>query len=353
MLAPSTAEGTTYMHKKIGLAVTFGFVLASTMVYSGVAHAEEGDGVLEALTDVTAQSESAATRVLDDVAGVPTDNDGDSAIDSPVQGAEVVVPTTASEPIDLSIPGSNAGMKITLPFEDQASPAEALAPGIVAFDNNNDTSTAAVVKDDGSLVIATVIESVDAPDRYSYTIEGAPGSSLQAQPDGTVFLLDAENANILGGFLPPWARDAAGNDVPTRYEVSGNELTQIVDLNSPGIVFPVVADPQAGYTLLEGVWKNRPGGYVYKNGAQWSTRLSVWGATVWTSGLVGHQTVKTQGWVEWKNGVAPEMTTVHEQFDCHAVFGYAIWQAGIWWDFETARASHPNWFTDPQNCNWA
>ena len=340
------------MHGKISLAVVCGFLIASTVVQSGAANADESGGVLETLTNVTTQSESAATRVLDDVAAVPTRNEGDSVVDTSVQGAEVVIPINLSDTIDLSVPGSDAGMKITLPFADEASPAEALSPGVVAFDNHNNTSTAAVVKDDGSLVIATVIDSSDAPDRYTYAIEGAPGSSLQAQPNGSVFLLDAAKANILGGFLPPWARDAAGNDVPTTYEVSGNELTQTVDLSSPNIVFPVVADPQAGYTLLEGVWKNRPGGYSYKNGAQWSTRLSVWGAAVWSSGLIGHQTVKTQGWVEWKNGVAPETTTIHQQFDCHAVFGYAIWKAGIWWDFETARGSHPNWFLDPKDCNW-
>ncbi|MWB98744.1 hypothetical protein [Agromyces seonyuensis] len=66
-----------------------------------------------------------------------------------------------------------------------------------------------------------------------------------------------------------------------------------------------------------------------------------------------HQTLKTQGWVEWVNGVVPTTTTIHQQFDCHAVFGYAIWEAGLWWDFETARGSIPNWFTDPQKCNWA
>lgn len=322
------------------------------MVQGGAAHAEESDGVLGALTNVTAQSESTTTRVLEDVATVPTDSAGVSAVDTSIQGADVVIPTDLSDPINLSIPGSDAGMTISLPFSDEASTAEVLSPGVVSFDNKNNTSTAAVTKDDGSVVIATVIDSRDAPARYTYTIDGAPGSSLQSQPDGTVFLLDSASENILGGFLPAWARDAEGDDVPTHYEISGNELTQVVDLSSPDIAFPVVADPQAGYTLLEGVWKNRPGGYSYGRGSQWSTQLSNWGRTVWTSGVVGHQTVKTQGWVEWVNGVAPATTTIHQQFDCHAVFGYAIWKAGIWWDFETARASHPNWFTDPKGCNW-
>lgn len=236
-------------------------LLATSVVPGGVANADSSDGVLEALENVTSRSDSAATKVLDDVASVPTRNDGESAIDTSIQGSEVVAPLDASEPIDLSVPGSEAGLRITLPFVNEASPGEPLSPGIVAFDNNNDTTTTAVLKKDSSLIIATVISSRNAPERYTYKIDGASGSFLRAQPDGSVFLFDAAGSRILGGFLPPWARDASGNNVPTKYEVSENTMTQVVDLSSPRIVLPVVADPQAGYTLLEGVWKNRPGGY--------------------------------------------------------------------------------------------
>ncbi len=328
-------------------------VLGASAVSGQAAVADEVDGsVLRALTTVTVGSDADNTRVLDDVAEVSASDEDSSAIVAEVQGGEVMIPTDASDAIELSLPNSDAGMSISLPFADDASAAEILNPGVVSFQNNNDTHTAAVVKQDGSVVIATVIDSSAAPTRFTYEVEGAPGSFLEAQPDGTVFLLDETRTSVLGGFMAAWARDAEGNDVPTRYEISGNELTQVVDLSSPTIAYPVVADPQAGYTLLEGVWKNRPGGYKYKTGNQWSTGLSAWGAAVWTSGLVGHQTVKTQGWVEWVNGPAPTTTTIHQQFDCHAVFGYAIWKAGWWWDFETARGSNPNWLTNPKDCNW-
>lgn len=58
---------------------------------------------------------------------------------------------------------------------------------------------------------------------------------------------------------------------------------------------------------------------------------------VWSSGLIGHQTLKTLGESEVENAVVPETTAVHHQYDRNAVFGDAIWKAGIGWDFETAR----------------
>lgn len=80
-----------------------GFLIASTVVQGGAANADESGGVLEALTNVTAQSQSAATKILDDVAAVPTGNEGDSIVDTSVQGAEVVIPINLSDTIDLSV----------------------------------------------------------------------------------------------------------------------------------------------------------------------------------------------------------------------------------------------------------
>jgi len=41
---------------------------------------------------------------------------------------------------------------------------------------------------------------------------------------------------------PAWAYDAKNNPVPTRYEMRGNELVQVIDFNE-NTAFPVVADP--------------------------------------------------------------------------------------------------------------
>ena len=47
--------------------------------------------------------------------------------------------------------------------------------------------------------------------------------------------------------MEPWAIDANGNEVPTSFTWQDGTLTQHVDLTSPDIAYPVVADPAWTY----------------------------------------------------------------------------------------------------------
>ncbi|TKJ96859.1 hypothetical protein PlfCFBP13513_15740 [Plantibacter flavus] len=211
-----------------------------------------------------------------------------------------------------------------------------------------------MVKEDGSVQITTVIESANAPTAYSYAIKLPEGGYLEELEAGMVIIRDAAG-QYRGGILPAWAKDANGQDVPTSYSIDGSTLTQTVD-HTASTAFPVVADPAVSGKLLAGYWKNRPGGYAYKNGSQWSTHLSPQGAAVYTQGVIGIEIIKNQGWAEWRSfPTTPESATIEQQYKCHAQFGYAIWKAGIWWDFETARGSNPNWLPGilQHQCNWA
>lgn len=68
-------------------------------------------------------------------------------------------------------PASTVGL--TLPYARSASPALVEAPGVVSHDNNNNgSSTVAVLKPDTAVQINTVIRNAAGPTRYSY----APGS---------------------------------------------------------------------------------------------------------------------------------------------------------------------------------
>ncbi|WP_158548209.1 hypothetical protein [Desertihabitans brevis] len=59
--------------------------------------------------------------------------------------------------------------------------------------------------------------------------------------DGRVSVLDADGEVVLG-IEAPWAVDAAGEAIPTRYAVDGRTLTQVVETDA-STEFPVVADP--------------------------------------------------------------------------------------------------------------
>lgn len=306
---------------------------------------------LASVTDHAYQTPTDASNVLDGVAEVETVAGGRLAIDERVGVADIEIPVDPSEGLSLSIEHVGIDISVGLPFAERAKDARVEAEGVVAYDNGNGSTTVPVVKDDGSIQITTVITHAGAPTRYPYTIALSEGGYLEKLEEGMIVIRDADG-DFAGGVLPAWAKDANGADVPTHFEIDGGVLTQVVE-HDGSVAYPVVADPAVGAGLLGGYWKNRAGGYVYKNGSQWSTHLSPWGAAVYTQGIVGNEIVKNQGWVEWANyPTTPVTATIEQQYKCHAQFGYAVWLAGLWWDFETARGSNPNWLWNPQRCNW-
>ncbi|WP_345717600.1 hypothetical protein [Angustibacter luteus] len=69
----------------------------------------------------------------------------------------------------------------------------------------------------------------------------APGQRLE--PAGAGALVVVDGADVVGAVEAPWAVDATGRRLPTRYELRGDGgLRQLVD--TEGATFPVVADPK-------------------------------------------------------------------------------------------------------------
>lgn len=133
-------------------------------------------------------------------------------------------------------------VSVSLPQAETAQPAT-ISEGNVAYDNGNGSHTVTSLDSEGALTALTVIESPSAPDSYAYEIKVDEGGWLELQADGSVWIINAEGA-VSGLIETPWAIDANGDKVPTSYEVSGSTLTQRIDLSSPSIHYPVVADPK-------------------------------------------------------------------------------------------------------------
>lgn len=135
--------------------------------------------------------------------------------------------------------------------------------GLVVYpgEQKSDVSVAVGVADDGkrgpSMAIHTVIPSADSPREYTYDISGARPI---LNDDGSVSLVgdDVTSAagdkvdgpersrpaaqRVMGSIARPWAADAHGAPVPTRFAVRGGALVQTVDFKET-TAFPVVADP--------------------------------------------------------------------------------------------------------------
>lgn len=144
-----------------------------------------------------------------------------------VSDAQVTL-TTSDVDITIGLPYSTGEAAVSIDGTD-------VIPSVEGIDN-------VVERHSTGVRAMTVIHDETAPTMYPYTLTG--GVFVQ-EHDGTVVIEDGEG-RLIGEVAPAWAIDAEGLDVPTWYEVSGNELRQYVDHRSAA--YPVVADPSVRVT---------------------------------------------------------------------------------------------------------
>ena len=100
----------------------------------------------------------------------------------------------------------------------------------------------AVVQDVGAQGqrVAFIINTPTDPTEYRLDFDGA--ATLELDSTGAVMVLDA-HSQLLALVSPPWARDANGTEVPTRFVVEGNTLTQVVEHTTGGSPIPLRQTP--------------------------------------------------------------------------------------------------------------
>lgn len=119
------------------------------------------------------------------------------------------------------------------------------ADGVTIWETDS-TSVAAYVQPMATGVrVLTAIADSSAPTSYAYDLHVPEGSSLRENDLG--YTLWSPEGSFLGQIHSPWARDVNGTNVETHYEWDDGTLTQVVDLDSPGIEFPVLMDPAWTY----------------------------------------------------------------------------------------------------------
>lgn len=242
----------------IALLLASGLVLSTSLTAAASPMESELDPI-EAIESVA--PESLAAVVTDDgvvhatAAALEPDEYGRSLAEAPeyVQAdPEVVfdVPSDPAEGIKISQDGLE-DIVIGLPNAADAENAIYGELDVAIYDNQDGSTTVPIVRPDGSIQITTVIEGPESPTRYAYPISLPDGGQLVDAGDGYVAIVDAREVPV-AMISPPWALDANGNGIATRYEIEGTTLVQVVD-HARGDRYPIVADPAAKGRYIKSV----------------------------------------------------------------------------------------------------
>ena len=204
------------------------------------AHAEAG-------VNTTAAAQTG--DIANSAAGVPdlpqdTTLDGASA---EFGGGVIEVSTDPDDGISVINP---TGTDISLGVPGDATDGVVTAGNVVYPDVAPEASVVARPTHGGAQALV-VIEGDEAPTEYAFPVEvDGDDTQLRQRDDGTIEILGAHGITPAATIAPPWATDANGKSVPTRYEVRGSSVVQVVD--HEGAAYPVVADPKYSWGYVTG-----------------------------------------------------------------------------------------------------
>ncbi|MTB88438.1 hypothetical protein H9L21_01060 [Aeromicrobium senzhongii] len=149
---------------------------------------------------------------------------------------EINAPTPTGGSVGIGLPLSNASIADTT----QAGSAIYLD----ARDEVDLTVQAVDVADlkaiESAVRAIITIHDAQAPTTYAFPLDLPRGAKIAKQADGGVQVRNA-TGGVIGIVTTPWAVDASGRELPTRFEVRGSKLIQHVDHG--GAKYPVLADP--------------------------------------------------------------------------------------------------------------
>ncbi|MDE0700705.1 MAG: hypothetical protein F4Y27_08205 [Acidimicrobiaceae bacterium] len=107
----------------------------------------------------------------------------------------------------------------------------------------------ALVNNDGFSVLVELL-SRESDREYAFDVGVPEGAMLILTDEGSVDVLGNDRYTI-GSFETPWALDAEGREIPTRFEVEAKTITQIIETDE-NTVYPVVADPRYTWGWVTG-----------------------------------------------------------------------------------------------------
>ncbi|MEU4425456.1 hypothetical protein AB0F81_32950 [Actinoplanes sp. NPDC024001] len=189
-----------------------------------------------------------AMTVTERVAGALAGADAEAETGGPTVTTDGDIAVSSEEP-SVSLTDSDNWARVSL----IAAPAEAVAAEGEArvFPDVAKDADSVIRPVEGGAQLLYVMHSAAAPRTQRYRVDLAAGTTVEATGDGGFLLVDRAG-EAEGVIEAPWARDASGRELPTRYHWADGVLIQETD--TAGAVFPVVADPKITFGV--GVYLN-------------------------------------------------------------------------------------------------
>lgn len=144
-------------------------------------------------------------------------------------------------------------VSFSLPAAAQLGDAAIADDGSVTYLGTDFVPSVNVAAATEGVRVSTVIDAKKQDERFAYDF--GPGATVEILDAGGAIAYVVESftnpetgetgpvEKIIAEIAAPWAKDANGTDVPTRYEADGSSLIQVVDHRDGNFAYPVVADP--------------------------------------------------------------------------------------------------------------
>ncbi len=240
--AENAMNGNTYRWSASASATAV-LVATAILVPAGVVHASEIDVV-------NANEISEVVAAVAPVANVQQPDANTHAGDLLYAAGEIGITVSAAPDDGLVVetPGPMEALELGLPNNEAHADLTLAHDGTAVYVDSDGLADIAVQVLDDGFRVSTILYSTESPETYLYELP--EGSVAELLNDGSLLVMSGES--IVGAVAPPWARDANGVSVPTRYEVTADGFVQIVEHAGNGFVYPIVADPSYSYCALGG-----------------------------------------------------------------------------------------------------
>lgn len=200
-----------------------------------------GSVVMATLAAITPGTALAADRTTtrEVVAALDSLDTRSNLVVDAAESSTVSVPSDPTQGVTFTANGQT--MTVGLPNAQQGGKG-VTRKGVTVYSGRNCNANA-VVEAAGAAQFLNAIKCKGAPTKYDFPATVPTGGKIMVAPDGAGAVVFDGRDRLFSVVPAPFAEDANGNSVRTRFTTDGKTLTQHVAHTTRGVVYPVVFDP--------------------------------------------------------------------------------------------------------------